>query len=647
MNKTVKKITGLLLLVAVLAMLVLPARADNGSINLKDASGTAGDTITVNMEIRPAVSGAEISLSYDTAFLEYVSASGNADYCNISGSGGSISILAYYNSGVGEINISLVFKLLKAGTTYVSIASQTITDANGDPLTMSLAAAEVIIQAKEVPTEPPTPSETNPPETDPPQTDPVHVHEYNVRTVVQENYRTSESADGKYIIYWDQVRYDCACGEAFGDDLLDQENHRELKPAEDPPTVPVPSSEARLSSLHFSGVGEMTPAFDPDIYAYRLTIDTEIDALQVRYSTKDENATAIFWPWIDGQTHDGETKTIPYGETVFTVRVTAEDESTTRDYDVIIVRPAPESQQPETTKAVETTEEPTEPVETTPEETTTEESSEEPTTEELTTEEPTTEETGDPDFISLSGKSVMLRILPLPEDLERPDNYSLVQIVGQGGVSYHALAPKGDSDPDHLLLYGVPIRELPAGTDPEGGQSTPRYEEIGEEGLYVYDRNQGSIQRYGLIRQPETTEAEPETTAAATETTQTTEAATSIPTIPAPTTGAVPPTVPATEAPGPEKITEGKLPWWIWLVILALFAICLAVIIGLLISKDKLEKRLEQAERLSNEEEDAYLGMNTNTLLDAAKAANPPRQYSMDDIENLDDLLDSTENKEE
>ena len=642
MNKTVKKITGLLLLVAVLAMLVLPARADNGSINLKDASGTAGDTITVNMEIRPAVSGAEISLSYDTAFLEYVSASGNADYCNISGSGGSISILAYYNSGVGEINISLVFKLLKAGTTYVSIASQTITDANGDPLTMSLAAAEVIIQAKEVPTEPPTPSETNPP-----QTDPVHVHEYNVRTVVQENYRTSESADGKYIIYWDQVRYDCACGEAFGDDLLDQENHRELKPTEDPPTVPVPSSEARLSSLHFSGVGEMTPAFDPDIYAYRLTIDTEIDALQVRYSTKDENATAIFWPWIDGQTHDGETKTIPYGETVFTVRVTAEDESTTRDYDVIIVRPAPESQQPETTKAVETTEEPTEPVETTPEETTTEESSEEPTTEELTTEEPTTEETGDPDFISLSGKSVMLRILPLPEDLERPENYSLVQIVGQGGVSYHALAPKGDSDPDHLLLYGVPIRELPAGTDPEGGQSTPRYEEIGEEGLYVYDRNQGSIQRYGLIRQPETTEAEPETTAAATETTQTTEEATSIPTIPAPTTGAVPPTVPATEAPGPEKITEGKLPWWIWLVILALFAICLAVIIGLLISKDKLEKRLEQAERLSNEEEDAYLAMNTDTLLDAAKAANPPRQYSMDDIENLDDLLDSTENKEE
>ena len=647
MNKTVKKITGLLLLVAVLAMLVLPARADNGSINLKDASGTAGDTITVNMEIRPAVSGAEISLSYDTAFLEYVSASGNADYCNISGSGGSISILAYYNSGVGEINISLVFKLLKAGTTYVSIASQTITDANGDPLTMSLAAAEVTIQAKEVPTEPPTPSETNPPETDPPQTDPVHVHEYNVRTVVQENYRTSESADGKYIIYWDQVRYDCACGEAFGDDLLDQENHRELKPAEDPPTVPVPSSEARLSSLHFSGVGEMTPAFDPDIYAYRLTIDTEIDALQVRYSTKDENATAIFWPWIDGQTHDGETKTIPYGETVFTVRVTAEDESTTRDYDVIIVRPAPESQQPETTKAVETTEEPTEPVETTPEETTTEESSEEPTTEELTTEEPTTEETGDPDFISLSGKSVMLRILPLPEDLERPENYSLVQIVGQGGVSYHALAPKGDSDPDHLLLYGVPIRELPAGTDPEGGQSTPRYEEIGEEGLYVYDRNQGSIQRYGLIRQPETTEAEPETTAAATETTQTTEAATSIPMIPAPTTGTVPPTVPATEAPGPEKITEGKLPWWIWLVILALFAICLAVIIGLLISKDKLEKRLEQAERLSNEEEDAYLAMNTNTLLDAAKAANPPRQYSMDDIENLDDLLDSAENKEE
>ena len=610
--------------------------------------------MTVTFSVSEAFNSCQITLVFNNELLEFSSLSSDGISSTANVSGNKLRIVSGgMDTDLHMVTYTLVMKAKGAGSAqiYVDKDNTKFSDAYQHPIPCGTHGSSVVtITSGETPppeTDPPTPSETNPPETDPPQTDPVHVHEYNVRTVVQENYRTSESADGKYIIYWDQVRYDCACGEAFGDDLLDQENHRELKPAEDPPTVPAPSSEARLSSLHFSGVGEMTPAFDPDIYAYRLTIDTEIDALQVRYSTKDENATAIFWPWIDGQTHDGETKTIPYGETVFTVRVTAEDESTTRDYDVIIVRPAPESQQPETTKAVETTEEPTEPVETTPEETTTEESSEEPTTEELTTEEPTTEETGDPDFISLSGKSVMLRILPLPEDLERPENYSLVQIVGQGGVSYHALAPKGDSDPDHLLLYGVPIRELPAGTDPEGGQSTPRYEEIGEEGLYVYDRNQGSIQRYGLIRQPETTEAEPETTAAATETTHITEAATSIPTIPAPTTGAVPPTVPATEAPGSEKITEGKLPWWIWLVILALFAICLAVIIGLLISKDKLEKRLEQAERLSNEEEDAYLAMNTNTLLDAAKAANPPRQYSMDDIENLDDLLDSAENKEE
>ena len=645
MKKVIKRLTGIGLMIALVMAVIFPVLADNGTVNLKDASCTEGDNVTVTMQIRPAVSGAEVYLSYDASYLEYTGASGGADFFNQNGGGGSISILTYFNNGVGEIDVSLNFKSLKAGTTYVSVSSQVITDAGGDPITMSVAPAEVIIQAKA--TQPPetNPPETNPPETDPPappetdppQTDPPHEHVYDVMVVVQENYRTSISSDGKYTIYWDQVRFDCACGEAHGDDLLDKENHREERETE-PETTHAPSSEARLSALNFSGVGELSPAFNPDTYSYRLTVGGDVTGLNVRYSTKDENATAYFWPWIDGQMHDGEQKTIPYGEMVFTIRVTAEDETTTRDYKVTIVRPEPETQPPETKKPEETTPEATTPEETTPEETTPEETTPEETTPEETTPEETTEPPTEPAPIVLGGSAVMLKILEIPEDLEIPDGYAVVQIVGQGGVTYHGLAPEGNMDPDHLILYGVPVKQLPA--DPEDPET--RYEEAGEAGLYVYDRAQATIQRFGMIVQPtvpetEPTTAEPETTAPEPATTVAPE--TAAPTTQAPTTTVAP--------SSEEKQTPigqgGGVPWWVWLGLLILFGICLTAIIGLMISKDKLEKRLTQAERLSPEEEEAFLAMNTDALYDAAKSANPPKRYSMEDIENLDDVLDQAD----
>ena len=87
----------------------------------------------------------------------------------------------------------------------------------------------------------------------------------------------------------------------------------------------------------------------------------------------------------------------------------------------------------------------------------------------------------------------------------------------------------------------------------------------------------------------------------------------------------------------------GGVPWWVWLGLLILFGICLIAIIGLMISKDKLEKRLTQAERLSADEEEAFLTMNTDTLYNAAKSANPPKRYGMEDIEDLDEVLDPSD----
>ena len=117
---------------------------------------------------------------------------------------------------------------------------------------------------------------------------------------------------------------------------------------------------------------------------------------------------------------------------------------------------------------------------------------------------------------------------------------------------------------------------------------------------------------------------------------------TEIPESPAGTeTSAPAATAPDATAPEtPDKNnSDGNLPWWIWLALLVLFGICLTAIIVLLVSKDRLEKRLLQAERLSTDEEEAYLKMNTNALYDAAKAANPPKTYGIEDIEDLDEVL--------
>ena len=636
-----KKIIQILTVLLALLTVLFSVHA-MAEIHFSDPSCTVGDEVTITFDVSEPFNYGQITLKYDTEKLEYVSvsSSGLSSYANQSGNK-IIITTASMDTELHYVSYTLIMRAKSAGKAEITVDSDNTKFSDGsssNPAESQIPSGghgSSVITISEKATQPPetnppetNPPETDPPETNPPETNPPHEHVYNVRTIVQENYRTSISADGKYIIYWDQVRYDCACGEAHGDDLLDQENHREARETE-PESTHAPSSDARLSALNFSGVGELSPAFDPDTTSYRLTVGEDVTGLDVRYSTKDENATAYFWPWIDGQMHDGEQKTIPYGETVFTIRVTAEDEVTTKDYKITIVRPEPETQPP-----VETTPEETTPEETTPEETTPDETTPEETTPEETTPEETTEAPTEPAPIVLGSSAVMLKILELPADLEIPAGYTVVQVVGQGGVTYHGLAPEGDPDPDHLILYGVPVTQLPA--------DQTRYEETGETGLYVYDRAQATLQRYGVVVQPTQPETEPttevpETTVTEPETTVPPE--TAAPTTQAPTATAAPSST-AAQTPIGEG---GGVPWWVWLGLLILFGICLIAIIGLMISKDKLEKRLTQAERLSADEEEAFLTMNTDTLYNAAKSANPPKRYGMEDIEDLDEVLDPSD----
>ncbi len=697
MKKMLKRaiIAGIILCALVTTAIVV--LADGGSIRLSDAKGELGNNITINMTVGPSASGADVYITYDKDVLGYVSASDNT---GISGEfrasdlGGRIRVYKELSSGVGEIKVSLSFGTKKAGTTYVGVDDEWVTDALGDRMAMdlSLANAEVVITGSEP--APETPSQTAE------QTQPPHqpssearlrslsfqgggalspafnpdVYEYRLTIPsdvdsLEPSYATLDEYATAF--YWPFINRNNGATIPYGETeftvRVTSENKAvtkdytviivrpepETSATEPPATQPQrqPSSEARLRSLSFQGGGELSPAFNPDVYNYRLTIPSDVDSLDPRYDTLDEYATAFYWPFIS-RNNDA---TIPYGETEFTVRVTSENEAVTKDYTVIIYRPEPETSEAETTVPPTEPDPTTEEVETTPEETT-----EEPDTTPEETTAPT--EPADDEVITLSGASTLIRILPLPKDHEIRDPYIVVNVVGKGGVTYQALAPKGESDPDHLIIYGVPVRELPpepteAPETTEAAEGTgeetatqepaptapaaPRYEETGDPTFYVYDRRNATLQRYGLIRQPETTEAPTqEPTEAPTE-----EITTQAPT--AASTAAVPVTITPAETtasaqPGDTRLS-GNLPWWVWLAILLVFAVCLLVIILLLISKDRLEQRLRRVERLTKDEEDVFLKVNNDELYHTAKAANPPKKYGMEDIEDLNDVLESEE----
>ena len=132
-------------------------------------------------------------------------------------------------------------------------------------------------------------------------------------------------------------------GEASSEAPMTEAPTTEAPTTPAPTTSRAPSDDARLAALSLSGRA-LSPAFDPDTYRYDLYVEHGTDSLIPSYRPADENAEAFYWPYLHS---------IPVGETEFTVRVTAENGYTTRDYTVLIHR-APAPTEPPTTAPPET-----------------------------------------------------------------------------------------------------------------------------------------------------------------------------------------------------------------------------------------------------------------------------------------------------
>ena len=111
----------------------------------------------------------------------------------------------------------------------------------------------------------------------------------------------------------------------------------------DTPTV---STDATLSALSLGTGVTLSPTFDADTYAYTASVANSVDEVTVTPTTTDTDAT---FEYLDGSdteqvdadsTEDGHQVELDVGDTVFKVKVTAEDGTTTQNYTVTVTRAA-------------------------------------------------------------------------------------------------------------------------------------------------------------------------------------------------------------------------------------------------------------------------------------------------------------------
>ena len=529
--------------------------AEDVAVGFSNPTVTEGQEFEVNMWVTGDVTFAKVVFTYQPDVIEYLDCSGGAGNLHVKIEGNIITLTDYFPSGSGSLNYVFKMKALTSGTTELNPHRGSLEIVGVGALDLSdqvsLSGSVITINA-ETTTEESTTEETT--------TEESTTAETTTEESTTEESTTAEPATEPIT-------------EPATEPVTEPETEAPTDPTELPPdeTDPTdaptqssprePSHNAYLNTLSLSGGGELSPAFDSEIFEYTMNVPSDVSALGISYTLQDGGANAWFSDYL---------RELSYGETDFYIHVTAEDGYTVNEYHVNIVRAWPQesSQQPDTQpQNPETTVAPTNPVATTePAETTTEEENTEDNTTEDDTTEPAEEstvpvETKSNDVVLNAGDE-MLKVLSVPRRNPVPEGYAKREIQSADGI-YEALLPTGVKKTDHYIFYGVPVKEAADGT----------LTEEGEKGYYRYDLKKKSLEFLGAVIEVPTTE--PTTEAPTEPTTEPTTPAptTPVPTTPAPTTPApttpAPTTLetvpPATE-PAPGKSVLSTTPWYIWLL---------------------------------------------------------------------------------
>ena len=106
----------------------------------------------------------------------------------------------------------------------------------------------------------------------------------------------------------------------------------------------VTPTDATLSALSLGTGVTLDPSFDSDTYAYAASVANSVEEVTVTPATTDSDATFEYLDSSDAALADADTNTaghqvdLDVGDTVFKVKVTAEDDTTTQTYTVTVTR---------------------------------------------------------------------------------------------------------------------------------------------------------------------------------------------------------------------------------------------------------------------------------------------------------------------
>ena len=110
--------------------------------------------------------------------------------------------------------------------------------------------------------------------------------------------------------------------------------------------TPAASTDATLIALSLGTGVTLSPAFASDTYAYAASVANDVEEVTVTPVTTNIGATFEYLDSFDAaladadSTEDGHQVDLDVGDTVFKVKVTAEDDTTTQTYTVTVTRAA-------------------------------------------------------------------------------------------------------------------------------------------------------------------------------------------------------------------------------------------------------------------------------------------------------------------
>lgn len=153
MKKRMTKILATVFVFAVItAGMIINTNAASASLYFSDPTVTVGNNVSIVVTVKGSdISAYEMNISYDTSYLQFVSATGKTGNFAPTHSAGVLRVVDYLGSGsASQMSFTMTFKTLKIGTTKLNPSNYSFSSGSADNITPS-AIGNSTVTIKPVP----------------------------------------------------------------------------------------------------------------------------------------------------------------------------------------------------------------------------------------------------------------------------------------------------------------------------------------------------------------------------------------------------------------------------------------------------------------------------------------------------------------